>query len=55
MFIALEIGIGSGALISGWLYNNNPEMFGYTFWLGSVLAFVAFLYVVFGRFGGPAN
>jgi len=55
MFIALEIGIGSGALISGWLYNNNPEMFGYTFWLGSVLAFVAFLYVVLGRFGGPAN
>ncbi len=27
MFIALEIGIGSGALISGWLYGNDPSMF----------------------------
>ena len=51
MFIALEIGIGSGALISGWLYGNDSSMFAYAFWLCSVLAFVAFLYVIFGKFG----
>lgn len=51
MYIALEIGIGSGALISGWLYGNNPDMFAYTFWLGGALAFIAFLYVNFGTFG----
>ena len=50
MFIALEIGIGSGALISGALYNNNPDMFASTFWLGGAMAFVAFLYVLFGNF-----
>jgi MFS family permease len=51
MYIALEIGIGSGALISGWLYHNDPGMFSYTFWLGGVLAFIAFLYVNLGTFG----
>ena len=50
MFIALEIGIGSGALISGWLYSNNSEMFPSTFWLAGVLAFIAFLYVMLGKF-----
>ena len=24
MFIALEVGIGAGALLSGWMYDNNP-------------------------------
>ena len=50
MFIALEIGIGSGALISGWLYSNDPSMFSSTFWLGAILAFIAFLYLTLGRF-----
>ena len=49
MFIALEIGIGTGALISGWLYSNNSSMFAPVFWLGAGFAFIAFLYVVFAR------
>ncbi|GJM28766.1 MAG: putative MFS-type transporter YwoG [Cyclobacteriaceae bacterium] len=52
MFIALEIGIGTGALISGWLYANDSSMFAPAFWLGGGLAFAAFLYVVFGTFTG---
>jgi MFS family permease len=52
MFIALEIGIGAGALISGWLYGNNSDMFAAVFWIGSGLALMAFLYVLFGNFSG---
>ena len=51
MFIALEIGIGSGALISGWLYANEPSMFAPTFWLPGILAFVAFIYLVIWESG----
>ncbi len=47
MFIALEIGIGSGALLSGWLYGNEAEMFAPTFWIGGGLAALAFLYLIF--------
>lgn len=47
MFIALEIGIGLGALTSGWLYANDAGMFAPTFWLGGVLAFIAFVYLMF--------
>jgi len=46
MFIALEIGIGAGALTSGWVFGNNPSMFAITFWLGGILAFMAFLYLM---------
>lgn len=46
MYIALEIGIGSGALVSAALYNNNPENFQRAFWFAGVLAFLAFLYLV---------
>lgn len=46
LFIALEIGIGAGALISGTIYNNDPGMFKVIFWSGSFLAFMAFLYLI---------
>lgn len=46
MYIALEIGIGTGALISGWLYGNNPLMFPYVFWLGALLSLIAFVYLL---------
>lgn len=48
MFIALEIGIGAGALMSGWLYGNNNDMFAPAFWVGGVLALMAFAYLLFG-------
>lgn len=47
MFIALEIGIGVGALLSGFLYNNDPANFKLTFWAGGVVACLAFIYLIF--------
>lgn len=47
MFIALEIGIGFGALISGWVYSNNVANLPVSFLLGSVTSFMAFLYIQF--------
>jgi len=48
LYISLEIGIGLGALISGWIYSNNTDMFLYTFLSGSILGFLAFLFLQFG-------
>ena len=47
MYIALEAGIGIGALASGWLYANDASMFPVVFWTGGVCAFLAFLYLIF--------
>lgn len=41
LYIALEIGIGTGALYSGWAYGNDASNFAYTFWTGSIFAFIA--------------
>jgi len=49
MYIALEIGIGMGALISGWLYGNNDQNFRWAFWSGSLMAFLAFCYLMVSR------
>ncbi|WP_239022947.1 MFS transporter [Pontibacter mangrovi] len=46
MYIALEIGIGLGALGSGWLYGNQSSNFTLVFWSGAVLSMLAFLYLV---------
>ncbi len=46
MYIALEIGIGSGAFLSALVYDNKPENFNLAFWMGSVLAAVALLYLL---------
>ena len=45
MYIALEIGIGSGALISGAIYQNDPSMFKYTFWISAISALMALTYL----------
>ena len=37
VYIALEISIGSGAVFSGWIYNNDPANFGLTFILLAVI------------------
>ena len=49
MFIALEAGIGVGAIVSQALYNNVAAQISYPFYLGGVLAFVAFMYLWFVR------
>jgi predicted MFS family arabinose efflux permease len=47
MYIALEAGIGGGALLAGWIYGNRPGMIPVSFYVSAALAFLAFLYVVF--------
>lgn len=47
IYIALEVGIGLGAIVSGWVYGNQSANFSYTFWLAGALAFLAFLYLLF--------
>jgi MFS family permease len=48
VYIGLEIGIGTGALISGWIWGNKAENFTTTFWSASFLGFVAFIVLMFG-------
>jgi len=45
MFIALEIGILLGAVISAEIYANQSERFSYAFGSGTILALSAFLYL----------
>jgi MFS family permease len=46
MYIFLESGIGVGAVISGWLYANNPENFRLVFLSSGGVAFLAFLILI---------
>ncbi|ARS36366.1 MFS transporter [Pontibacter actiniarum] len=46
MYIALEAGIGLGALCSGWLYGNESSNFTLVFWTAAVFSLMAFLYLV---------
>ena len=46
MYIALEAGIGLGALCSGWLYSNTSTNFTRTFWVAAAFSMVAFLYLI---------
>jgi MFS family permease len=47
MFIALEVGIGAGALISGWVYNNDPRNFTLAFIISAVMSAVALIFLFF--------
>lgn len=49
MFIALELGILSGAYLSAEIYDNDPEGFGPAFASGAVLAIVATTYLTIRR------
>lgn len=51
-YIALEIGIGFGALASAWAYDNDPANFPFAFYLMSSLALAAWLYVQMARLKG---
>jgi MFS family permease len=45
LYIFLEIGIGMGAFISGWVYSNSSANFGITFYTGATFAFIAFIFL----------
>ena len=46
VYIALEIGIGMGAFLSALTYNNQPENFGFTFFLTAIGALMATVYLI---------
>ncbi len=46
LYIFLEIGIGMGALISGWVYSNSSTNFRITFFTGAAFAFISFIYLI---------
>ncbi|HEY5825839.1 MAG TPA: MFS transporter [Cyclobacteriaceae bacterium] len=45
LYIFMEMGIGLGAIFSGWLYANDSSNFFFTFIVCSALAFLAFSYL----------
>lgn len=47
LFMALEIGIGMGAMLAGQIYNGNPANFPVVFAGCGSLAFLAFVYLLF--------
>jgi MFS family permease len=49
MYIALEIGVGLGAFISGLIYKNNPAYFTYAFLVCSLLAVTAFFQLLVSK------
>ena len=50
VYIALELGIGSGAIFSAWIYNNRLENLKYAFLLPAALALIAtFLLIAWRR------
>lgn len=46
VYIALEIGIGLGALISAWIYNNNPENFWKVMSFAAIISAFALIYLI---------
>jgi MFS family permease len=55
MFIALEIGIGAGALISSWMYGNNPENFTIVFVISALVTSCSLLYLIYYRVSNPGK
>lgn len=51
-YIALEIGIGFGALASAWAYDNDAANFPFAFYLMGLLSLVALVYVQLARLKG---
>jgi len=49
VYIALEMGIGGGAIISGWIYQNKLSNLMYAFMVTGLLAFVAMLLLISWR------
>ena len=55
VFIALEIGIIIGGMLSGWLYNNNSDNFFIAFLGCGVFALLGFLYLIVKHSGNGKN
>ncbi|MCB9290980.1 MAG: MFS transporter [Lewinellaceae bacterium] len=51
-YIALEIGIGMGALFSAWAYDNNAANFPVAFYLTALMSLLGFAYVQLARLAG---
>ena len=49
LYIFMELGIGLGAIFSGWIYSNDPTRFFTTFIVGGVIIGVAFIFLIFLR------
>lgn len=49
LYMAMELGIGVGAFVSGWLYGNEADNLFLTFMVSSVLAVMAVVYLVIER------
>ena len=47
VYIALEIGIGGGALLSGWMYANEPSNFLWTYLTAAFLTVLSGVYLQF--------
>lgn len=45
-YIALEVGIGSGAIMAGWLYGGDISRMPYVFGSAAILAFIALIYLI---------
>ena len=48
LYIALEVGIGLGAIFSAQIFANNPQNFPWAFWMGCGTSLAAFVYLQFG-------
>ncbi len=55
MYIALEAGIGIGAIVSGFLFSNKPENFDLVFLTAAGFAFVSFILLLFARKNGKLS
>ena len=52
LYIFMEMGIGLGAFVSGFIYSNESENFFVTFLTAGLLAGTAFLYLIFTKLTG---
>ncbi len=55
LYIALEIGIGTGAWLTGWIYQNRIENIKYVFELAASMAMIAFVYLTFYILSGKGR
>ena len=46
MYIALEVGIGIGAVLTAWIYGNDNDRLPYAFLLAAAFALVAVIYLI---------
>jgi MFS family permease len=46
LYIALELGIGSGAVVCSMIYHNDPTRLVYAFWLCALVVFLGFIYLL---------